>query len=155
MRTPRVSRYCPGFGALIDAARPERRPYKWAPIDALYTPHEASALALAYPRDHFKVVRGYDGEKGYEYHARCLVGMGSNRPVHAEALSPAWFDLAVDLTTLAYRASISLLAGMDLGDNPIEINIFHYGPGAWLGPHVDLRDKIATHVLYFNERWEL
>ena len=29
----------------------------------------------------------------------------------------------------------------------------HYGPGAWLGPHLDLKDKIVTHVLYFNQTW--
>jgi Rps23 Pro-64 3,4-dihydroxylase Tpa1-like proline 4-hydroxylase len=32
--------------------------------------------------------------------------------------------------------------------------VFHYGPGAWLGPHVDLADKIVTHVLYFNGEWD-
>ncbi|MGH9761322.1 MAG: 2OG-Fe(II) oxygenase, partial [Blastocatellia bacterium] len=36
---------------------------------------------------------------------------------------------------------------------PIEINVFHYGPGAWLGPHADLMDKLVTHVLYFNKKW--
>ena len=27
------------------------------------------------------------------------------------------------------------------------------GKAAWLGPHVDLPDKIVTHVLYFNSEW--
>jgi len=31
----------------------------------------------------------------------------------------------------------------------------HYGPGAWHGPHVDLADKIVTHVLYFNPTWNI
>jgi hypothetical protein len=36
----------------------------------------------------------------------------------------------------------------------MEVNLFHYGPGAWLGPHLDLKEKITTHVLYFNRTWE-
>jgi Rps23 Pro-64 3,4-dihydroxylase Tpa1-like proline 4-hydroxylase len=36
----------------------------------------------------------------------------------------------------------------------MEINVVHYGPGAWLGPHVDLKEKVVTHVLYFNEAWD-
>src|SRR5262249_16677859 len=36
----------------------------------------------------------------------------------------------------------------------MEANIFHYGPGAWLGPHLDLKDKIVTHVFYFNDHWQ-
>ena len=45
------------------------------------------------------------------------------------------------------------LTGCDLATVPMEVNVFHYGPGAWLGPHVDLEDKIVTHVLYFNTEW--
>jgi Rps23 Pro-64 3,4-dihydroxylase Tpa1-like proline 4-hydroxylase len=35
----------------------------------------------------------------------------------------------------------------------MEVNVFHYGPGSWLGPHVDLEDKIVSHIFYFNESW--
>jgi len=35
----------------------------------------------------------------------------------------------------------------------MEAYVCHFGPGAWLGPHVDLKDKIMTHVFYFNESW--
>src|SRR5204863_9356245 len=39
------------------------------------------------------------------------------------------------------------------GQAQMEVNAVHYGPGARLGPHLDLREKIATQVLYFNETW--
>ena len=35
----------------------------------------------------------------------------------------------------------------------MEVNVFRYPPRAWLGPHVDLKDKLITHVFYFNEAW--
>ncbi len=36
---------------------------------------------------------------------------------------------------------------------PMEVNVFHYGPGASLGPHRDLPEKLVTHVLYLNNSW--
>jgi SM-20-related protein len=80
--------------------------------------------------------------------------MGADRPSHAEGLSPAWRELAYDLVSPAYVAAMSKIAGLDLSSALIEINVIHYSPGAWLGPHVDLKEKLATHVLYFNQAWE-
>src|SRR5438105_7437559 len=48
---------------------------------------------------------------------------------------------------------MSLLTSCDLTTAPMEVNVFHYGPGANLGPHPDLEDKLVTHVLYFNRSW--
>jgi SM-20-related protein len=45
------------------------------------------------------------------------------------------------------------LTGRDLTPVPTEVNVFHYTPGSWLGPHLDIKDKIATHVFYFNQAW--
>src|SRR5678815_4214566 len=128
-------------------------PYRWALVNQLFSPADARALVETFPRDHFKTVKGYDGEKGYQYEARSLVMMGANAASQSEFLSPSWRRLAEDLISKDYREAMSLLTGMDLRDLPLEINIFHYGRSAWLGPHVDLQDKLVTHVLYFNESW--
>src|SRR4026208_1069120 len=128
-------------------------PYRWAFVDRLFSTPDAAALVETFPRDHFKTVKGYDGEKGYQYGARSLVRMGANAASQSEFLSPSWSRLAEDLISKDYREAMSLLTGMDLRDLPLEINIFHYGRSAWLGPHVDLQDKLVTHVLYFNDSW--
>lgn len=143
---------------MIDLIRMERstlstEPYEWAYVGELFAPHEAAMLATSFPRDHFKTVVGYDGEKGYEYEARALIAMGANAPSHAEDLSPAWRRLAECLLLPDYRGAVSRLSGRDLSSLTMEVNVFHYGPGAWLGPHLDLREKIVTHVFYFNEGW--
>jgi hypothetical protein len=80
---------------MLDASRIEQavlatEPYQWAFIDRLFAPADASALTERFPRDHFKTVKGYDGEKGYEYEARALIGMGAKVALHASDLSPAW-----------------------------------------------------------------
>jgi Rps23 Pro-64 3,4-dihydroxylase Tpa1-like proline 4-hydroxylase len=129
-------------------------PYKWAFIDSVFTPADAATLVNTFPRDHFKTVKGYDGEKGYEYEARSLIAMGANVATHDDALSPAWQNLAVALVSPGYRKVMSRLTGLELENLPIEVNLFHYGKSAWLGPHVDLEDKLVTHVFYFNESWE-
>lgn len=129
-------------------------PYNWAFVNGLFIPEDAAALASTFPRDNFKTVAGYDGEKGYEYEARSLIHMGSEAPSHADQLSPSWRGLAADLLSPDYRRAMTHLTGCDLTHVPVEVNVFHYGRGAWLGPHVDLKDKIVTHILYFNEAWD-
>ena len=128
-------------------------PYGWAFVDDLFSVQDAKQLAETFPRDHFKTVAGYDGEKGYEYQARSLVEMGADLPCRAESLAPAWRQLAEDLLSPAYRSALTRLTRVDLTRAPMEANVFHYGPGAWLGPHVDLKDKIVTQVFYFNSSW--
>ncbi|HEY7547108.1 MAG TPA: 2OG-Fe(II) oxygenase [Blastocatellia bacterium] len=131
----------------------ETYPYRWAAIDDLFSPEDAMALATTFPCDHFKVVAGYGGEKDYEYEARALIGMGANTISYSKELSQSWRALARDLLSPNYRAAVSQLTGQDLTDALLEVNVFHYGPGASLGPHPDLADKIVTHVLYFNQAW--
>lgn len=128
-------------------------PYAWAAIDQCFEPKDAAALAASFPSDHFKNVAGYDGEKGYEYRARSLIHMDADVPSHLRSLSPEWRRLAADLLSPAYRQSMMRLTGLDLSATLLEANITEYGPDAWLGPHVDLREKLVTHVLYFNQEW--
>jgi SM-20-related protein len=137
----------------IAQQRMETEPYQWAFIDHLFSMEDAARLAVSFPRDKFKKVVGYDGEKGYEYMSRSLIHMGAAVPSHAEGLSPAWRELAGDLLSAEYRSTLKRITGRDLTSAPMEVNVIHYGPGAFLGPHVDLKAKMTTHVLYFNETW--
>lgn len=129
-------------------------PYDWAEIRGTVTARGGAALAATYPRDQFKTVAGHDGEKQFLYEARELIGMGAAEASHPEELSPAWLELARDLLSPEYRTAMSLLVARDLTAAPIEVNVFHYGPGSSLGPHLDLPDKLVTHVLYFNRSWD-
>jgi len=128
-------------------------PFSWAEIGSLYSVEDAAALAASFPHDHFKTVSGYGGEKNYDYEARALVGMGTPTIAFPEELSEAWLSLAQDLGSADYREAMSQLTGIDLRTVPMEVNVFHYGPGASLGAHPDLPDKLVTHILYFNESW--
>jgi SM-20-related protein len=129
-------------------------PYRWAFIDLLFSSTDARSLVKTFPRDHFKTVTGYDGEKGYQYEARSLIAMGADTPTHPEFLSPAWRGLADDLLSREYCDAMAQLTKVKLENLPIEANVFHYGRNAWLGPHVDLPDKVMTHVFYFNDEWD-
>ena len=131
----------------------EADPYRWAVIDGLFSTDDAAALAATFPRDHFKRLADYAGEKDFEYEARALTGMGEESISRPGELSVAWRALANDFLSPAYRAAMSSLTGFDLSTAPLEVNVFHYPPGGSLGAHPDLSDKILTHVLYFNESW--
>jgi len=130
------------------------QPYRWAFVDRLFSPADSRALVETFPHDHFKTVAGYDGEKGFHYEARSLIAMGALVPTRPQFLRPAWQTLAADLLSPAYREAMSRLTGVALANLPLEANVFHYGRRAWLGPHVDLPDKVVTHVFYFNEVWD-
>ncbi|WP_165356613.1 polysaccharide pyruvyl transferase family protein [Sphingosinicella sp. BN140058] len=148
-----------GGGAILDIAAIETaaiatQPYRWAHIENLFAPEDARTLAEAFPSDSFRRVAGNDGEKSYQYLSRSLVHMGASEITRPERLHPAWRALLGDLLSRRYREALSEATGLDLGKAPMEINAIHFGAGAWLGPHVDLKDKIATHILYFNEDWD-
>lgn len=130
----------------------QTEPYSWAAIGNLFAPSDAAALAESFPRDHFKTVLYY-GDRDYEYEARGLIGLGATAITFPEELSEAWLGLSRDMLSPAYRIALSRLTGLDLTSAPMEVNVFHYGPGANLGPHPDLEDKIVTHILYFNKSW--
>lgn len=131
----------------------ETEPYRWAVINQLFSTADAAALAATFPRDHFKRLADYAGEKDFEYEARELIGMGETSTSRPERLSAAWRRLAGDFLSNEYRAAMSSLTGFDLASAPLEVNVFHYPPGGSLGAHPDLSDKIVTHVLYFNQSW--
>lgn len=139
--------------ARLSLQRLETEPYRWAEIDGLFSAHDAAELAATFPDDHFKRHSYYGGDKDSEYEARALIGMGARFISRAEALSEAWQELAKDFLSPDYRAVFSSLTGIDLSDALLEVNVFHYPPKGLLGPHADLHDKIATHVLYFNSFW--
>ncbi|HSS18908.1 MAG TPA: 2OG-Fe(II) oxygenase family protein [Pyrinomonadaceae bacterium] len=131
----------------------ETEPYRWAAINELFSPEAAARLAATFPRDHFKRHSHYGGDKDSEYTARALIGMGERSISREDRLSGAWRELANDFLSPAYRIAMSKLTGIDLSLSPLEVNVFHYPPGGLLGAHADLRDKIVTHVLYFNWSW--
>ncbi len=128
-------------------------PFEWAAITDLFALGDAGRLAATYPRDHFKLVAGMGGEKDYEYEARSLIHMGADVINYPDGLSNAWLELARDLLSAEYRNAMTTLSGIDLSQAPMEVNVFHYGPGDSLGVHRDLPDKVVTHVLYFNRSW--
>lgn len=80
--------------------------------------------------------------------------MGQYEASFAKDLDETWLTLVRDILSNDYRKALSELCGLDLMSAPMEANIFHYSPGNWMGPHVDLKTKIVTHVFYFNETWE-
>lgn len=130
-------------------------PFVWGIIPNLFSAENAIKLADTYPCDHYKLVTGYGGEKDYEYEARPLIKMGNRTIDFFADLSDVWQQLALDLLSLSYRNAMSRLTGIDLTQALLEVNVFHYGPGASLGAHCDLPEKIITHVLYFNAAWNV
>ncbi|WP_200935077.1 2OG-Fe(II) oxygenase [Brevundimonas sp. Leaf363] len=138
----------------LAATELQHEPFDWAFANRLYTAEDAEVLARTYPVDHYKsVARLSGGEKSYTYEARPLIHIDSTDVAFEDHLSDTWRQLARDLASPAYRTAMSRLTGLDLSTAPMEAYVCHFGPGAWLGPHADLKTKILTHVFYFNSEW--
>jgi SM-20-related protein len=160
MRTARSGALGPANSAtkVIDLNRISRshletEPYQWAAVSGLFTAADAAVLAATFPRDHFKPVADHAGAKKHEYQVRSLIRMSAQSISGEKQLSLVWQALAHDLLSPSYRSALSGLIGIDLGAAELEVNVFHYPPGGLHGAHTDHRDKIVTHVLYFNESW--
>ncbi|QGZ93226.1 Polysaccharide pyruvyl transferase [Terricaulis silvestris] len=108
----------------------KRDPFDWAFANNVFASSDARALAQSYPHDQFKTVKGYDGEKGYEYEARALIHMGQDEIAFADGLSAQWRRLARDLLSPNYRQAVSSLTGRDLTSAPMEAYVCHFGAGA-------------------------
>jgi hypothetical protein len=131
----------------------ESGPFHWGAMTGLFRPADAERLVDTYPRDHFKEVASYGGERIYQYEARSLIRMGASVISFMHDLSESWRALARDFLSPQYREAMSVLTGYDLALAPMEVNVFHYGPGGSLDAHRDLPEKLVTHVLYFNRSW--
>lgn len=129
-------------------------PYKWAFLENIFIPEDAKNLADQFPKDNYKEVSGYDGEKGYLYNARSLIHMGSKSISNETNLNFAWKCLANELLSDSFRELLGSFAGVELKDLLLEVNVIEYGNGAYLGPHLDLKEKVLTMILYFNEHWD-
>jgi len=131
----------------------ETDPYRWAAINNLFNADDLERLAATYPCDHFKLMAAYGSERHWQYEARALTRMGADVIAFPDDLSDAWLSLAHELLSPDYRAAMTTLTGCDLTHAPMEVNVFHYGPGGSMSAHRDLPEKLVTQVLYFNRSW--
>src|SRR5690349_517802 len=103
----------------ISQAHLETEPYRWAFIDGLFSARDATALAKTFPRDRFKRMSYYGGDKNSEYESRALIGMRERFISGPGELSRPWKALADDFLSPDYRAAMSSLTGFDLSAAPL------------------------------------
>jgi Rps23 Pro-64 3,4-dihydroxylase Tpa1-like proline 4-hydroxylase len=131
-----------------------QEPFRWGFAKNVFSAKYLTDMATGFPKDNFKEVAGYDGEKDYLYRARSLVHMGADQVTHREQLSPCWQRFADEVMSAKFRSMFSNLIQVELAEAVLEVNVTEYSAGAHLGPHLDLREKIATAVFYFNSDWD-
>lgn len=106
----------------------------------------ADALAQAFDVIDLSRHEAYRKNKPYKLYNACLP-IWFDPPVHD------WQRIANVLQASAYRDAMARLTGLDLRGCPVTLNMWAYGPGDLLGPHMDDPKKILTQVLYLNAEW--
>ncbi|GGM48723.1 hypothetical protein GCM10012275_19590 [Longimycelium tulufanense] len=138
-----------GFVSLANA-KPESVPFPWYDVPDPFPSAVATQLRDVFPRDGFARVSRSAPDKSYDMWVRTL---------HPEADGTAsdipglWRDFVDYVVGDQYRDALSALTGFPLRSAPVEVNLWRYGAGCWLDPHVDKPEKLVTHIIYFNEDW--
>ena len=136
------------------AATPLRQvPYEWALTEHALDAGRAGALIDTFPTQDFWQIAGHDGEKSYTYDARPLVILGADRAPNLAPLSNAWQEAVDDLLSPRYREALGEALGTSLDGALMEANVWRWPNAAHLGPHLDMRQKLATHIFYLNAGW--
>ena len=140
------------FGALASTPL-QQSPYEWALTEQALDPARASALIDTFPTRDFWQIAGHDGEKSYTYDARPLVIAGADRGPRLSPLPDAWQEAVDDLLSPRYREAFGQALGRSLDGAVMEANVWRWPNAAHLGPHLDMRQKLATHIFYLNAGW--
>jgi hypothetical protein len=64
-----------------------------------------------------------------------------------------WRWLTGFFHSASYRQAIEQLTGVDLSGSVATVDVWEYGIGDWLAPHVDKQDKLVTQILYLTQSW--
>lgn len=122
----------------------EQHPYPWANPAGLLTPEGHAALRASLPAmEQFSEVFGKVRRYGQQSHDRLALEYSPDL-----ALSPHWQAFMNELTGPHYRRFMARM----LGTRAFTLRFhWHYTPaGCSVSPHCDARDKLGSHIFYFN-----
>ena len=149
------------------------KPYPWANFKALLTPEAFDALYREFPSlDFFEQHEGIARKHGQKPHDRYYlayeekIDLYKSLDAQAEAiqskgiirhhqLSPTWQAFITEITTdTPYRRFISALLGTAEFTTRFAWHVATAGHS--VSPHSDARNKLGTHIFYFNtsEDWK-
>ena len=128
-------------------------PYEWSLVERALDSDRAPALIDTFPAEDFWKIAGHDGEKSYTYSARPLVILGAHRGANLAPLSDPWEEIVDDLLSPRYREALGEAIRQPLDGALMEAAIWRWGHDAHLGPHLDMREKLVTHIFYLNAGW--
>lgn len=110
-------------------------------------------LLNAYPKEGFKrCQRAVLPGKLYSFSMHPLVDDGS-RVDSSLWECCIWRELVDSILDVSYRQALSEALDIELCDAIINMGLYKFDTGDYVGMHVDREDKIATQIFYFNSLW--
>lgn len=125
-------------------------PFDWGFSDKLIKPKYKEDLIKSFPSDTYLACTSHREDKSYSMQQRSIP---RNEHERLQLLTPLWHNLINEILSKRYIDFLSILSGLDLKTNIIEINLWKYSAGNWLSPHTDKENKVFTQLFYFNKTW--
>lgn len=92
------------------------------------------------------------GDKSYKMHHKEFINPKSQEI--GKNLHNIWYQLYEEIMQEKYRSSISKLTKIDLDKASIGATFWEYDKDCFLSIHTDKKEKLVTHLIYLNEKWE-
>lgn len=125
-------------------------PFRWHHTPGVFPAGTLAELQRSFPEDGFADTSSTRRDKSYTMRVRRLhPAVAGER----DRTPPPWQRFTEYVTGAAYRRDLAALTGVPLERARVEVNLWRYGRGCWLDPHVDKPEKLVTHVLYLTPHW--
>lgn len=138
----------------IEATSFENFPYRWGLIKNVLHTSQQQLLLDSFPQNDFQLIQKEVEEKSYAMYLRSGVRKGSPTIYNPSSLAEIWISLLNEISTEKYRNLISAITRIPLDNSALEINFWRYSAGSFLDVHIDKKEKLVTHLIYFNEHWD-
>lgn len=138
----------------IEATKFRIYPYKLGLLNNVLKESNHRYFEHFFPSQHFCFVQKQSEEKSYQMYVLPLLTEGKETAEGIGQLDSEWLQLLNEIRSEEYRNLMSRITGIALGNASLEVNLWEYASGSSLSVHTDKKEKLVTHLIFFNPVWE-
>lgn len=138
----------------IEATKFRTYPYKLGLLKNVLKESSHRHFEQFFPSLHFCFVKKQSEEKSYQMYVLPLLKEGREIVEGIGQLDGKWLQLLNEIQSEKYLNLMSRITGITLENALLEVNLWEYASGSNLSVHTDKKEKLITHLIFFNPVWE-